>query len=123
MMPTEITAYVQVVQEHKRLRDQLKQVRQTKLTMHQPVLEWMAQHDVDVLKLATTGVTIEKSDRVHTAPLTKDLRLQLLHHYFAHVDNPMTPAEDRAQALSSFLDNRDHRPSRAVTTLSCRVKG
>lgn len=121
-LPAELREYITLSQRQTRLKHDLKTVRQAQATLQAPVIDWMADQDVDVLKLAQAGVTLEKSEKVKCAGLSNALRHTLLVHYFTHVDNAMESPMERAHRLEAFLNDKQHRPSQQVTTLLCRAK-
>lgn len=119
-LPLEIQAYVAIKQREKLLANELKNLRSSEEEYQVPVMTWMAQHEVDQLKLSSTGLCIERIDSEKTSPLSKEQRNQLIVQYFEQLDNPAESAAARATKLIQLIECKDYRQKKRVARLSCR---
>lgn len=121
-IPVEIQQYVAIKKKEKLLSQELKSIRHHADEYQLPVMSWMAQHEVDQLKLSSAGLCIERIDSEKAMPLSKAQRDELIVQFFTQVDDVQKDPQQRAADFIAWIDNREHRVKKRVAKLSCRMK-
>lgn len=122
-LPREIQDFLVIKQREKALSSELKTIRSHAAEFQGPVMSWMADNELDQLKLSSSGMCIERVDSEKSVPMTRQVRNQLIHTFFDTMDHPEWSANQRAQSLIQFLDDLHHREKKRVARLSCRIVG
>ena len=122
-LPREIQDFLVIKQREKALSSELKTVRSHAAEFQGPVMSWMSENELDQLKLSSSGMCIERVDSEKSAPMTRQVRNQLIHTFFDTMDQPEWSSNQRAHSLIQFLDDLHHREKKRVARLSCRMVG